>query len=354
MISTRSRLLAICFLALVSSAANAQEKPLLGLIPKAVKTIKMNGKLDDWEGAFVTPVHVFGHPDYANRGAEFFYLWDDANLSMSACGTLDQHPMDIGPVVQEGDAVEFYLDTRRGDQLGAAQFTPGSLHMFWTPFTKSDIKPRWAMRDIPFLKNLKLPGAEIAGEKTPWGWTAEFKLPWATFTEFKPKAGEVVGIDCELCSSDGGLRAERTFVYSSPTSVGTPSTFGRVKLVEKIDLGELKSFGRALLPMSLTKSGNYPWLYGTVGISPTIDKAVTKIEGKLLDGKGAVRKKTDGNRKTLAGPGFSIWMGSWELFDLPPGVYTIEISALDKAGKLVTSRTEKFLHGNPDETNARK
>ena len=48
--------------------AQAQEKPIVGLIPKAQKPIKLDGKLDEWDGAFVTPVHV-GHPDFANRGA---------------------------------------------------------------------------------------------------------------------------------------------------------------------------------------------------------------------------------------------------------------------------------------------
>jgi hypothetical protein len=140
---------------------------------------------------------------------------------------------------------------------------------------------------------------------------------------------------------------DRTFVYSSPANVATPSAFGRVKLVEQIDPGDLKSFGRALLPLSLTKSGNYDWLYGTVCISPTIENAVAKIEGKLLDGQGKVRKTSEGSRKTLEGSGFVVWTGSWELFDLPPGIYTVEVTALSKAGKLVTSRTEKVLHGNP-------
>lgn len=52
-----------------ANAAYAGEKPLVGLIPKASKPIKMDGKLDDWDGAFVTPVHV-GHPDFANRGGQ--------------------------------------------------------------------------------------------------------------------------------------------------------------------------------------------------------------------------------------------------------------------------------------------
>jgi hypothetical protein len=207
---------------------------------------------------------------------------------------------------------------------------------------------------LPAFKTFKLQGAEVAGEKTPWGWTAEFKLPWANFPDFKAKVGEVIGIDCELCSSDGGPRVDRTFVYSSPANVSTPSAFGRVRLVDKIDIDDLKPFGRALLPMSMTKSGNYDWLYGTVCVSPTIDKAVAKIEGKVLDSKGKTLKTTDGSRKTLDGSGFGVWTGSWELFDLPPGIYSLEVAALDKEGKVVTARTEKILHGNPSMTTSPK
>jgi hypothetical protein len=39
-------------------------------------------------------------------------------------------------------------------------------------------------------------------------------------------------------------------------------------------------------------------------------------------------------------------MGKWEMFDLPPGVYTLELTATDKTGKVITSRTEKVLHGD--------
>jgi hypothetical protein len=48
---------------LVAGVAQGQEKPVVGLIPKAQKPIKMDGKLDSWDGAFATPVHL-GHPDF--------------------------------------------------------------------------------------------------------------------------------------------------------------------------------------------------------------------------------------------------------------------------------------------------
>jgi hypothetical protein len=306
----------------------------------------MDGNLHDWDGAFVTPVHV-GHPDFANRGGQFLFLWDDRNLYVGL-RCLDQKIAHVAPDnrIYDGDAVEFYLDTRAGNQLGAPQFGPGTLHMFWTGFTGTEVKPRMQVRALPAFRDFHLQGAEVAAQKTSWGYTAEFKLPWANFPHFTPKNGTIIGIDCELCSSDGGTRTDRTFVYSSPTSVDSPASFGRVRLVDRIDLAAVQPYGRALLPLSLTKSANYDWLYGTACLSPTIAKSVAKLEGKLLDGGGKVKKTNMGSRHTLEGPGFALWTGKWELFDLPSGMYTLELTAQDEAGKAITTRIVPLFHGN--------
>ena len=74
--------------------------------------------------------------------------------------------------------------------------------------------------------------------------------------------------------------------------------------------------------------------------------SVAKLEGKLLDADGKVRRTSAGDKKALDG-GFTLWTGGWELFDLPPGVYTLELVVTDKAGHVITSRSEKVLHGNP-------
>src|ERR1700681_3754713 len=91
--------------AILSGPVKAQEKPVVGLIPKAQKPIKMDGKLDDWDGAFVTPVYV-GHPDFANRGGQFLYLWDEKTLYIGL-RCLDQKLAHIGTDNQiwNGDAV---------------------------------------------------------------------------------------------------------------------------------------------------------------------------------------------------------------------------------------------------------
>src|SRR3982751_4974468 len=120
----KTSILLLGLVTICAGTASAQENPVVGLIPKAQKPILMDGKLTGWGGAFVTPVHV-GHPDFADRGGQFLYLWDEKNLYVGL-RCLDRTPAHVGPDTQlwNGDAVEFYLDARRGDGLGAAAFGP--------------------------------------------------------------------------------------------------------------------------------------------------------------------------------------------------------------------------------------
>lgn len=312
--------------------------PIRAGIPKAKQPVVLDGNLEEWVGALAVPVHV-GHPDWPNRGGEFLLLWDEENLYVGQ-RCLDQHPIHVGrdDQIWNGDAVEFYLDTRSGKDLGKAEFAQGTLHLFWTPFTHSDVKPRIQVRPLPAFKDLRLDGAELSARQTAWGYTAEFKLPWRNFSGFAAKVGTILGLDLELCSSDGGPRSDRTFVWTGPASVASPSAFARVQLVETLSSEHLQAMGPSLLPTALTLSENYPWLYGTVGVSTTIADRVARIEGQLRDAAGKVRKTASAAPKADPPSGLVLWRGAWELFDLPPGTYWLDITAKDADGREITQR----------------
>jgi hypothetical protein len=70
---------------------------------------------------------------------------------------------------------------------------------------------------------------------------------------------------------------------------------------------------------------------GRCAFPTTIKKTVAKIEGKIVDADGKVRKTRTGSRKTVGG--FGLWTGSWERFDLPAGIYTVELTPRTKKEK---------------------
>jgi hypothetical protein len=183
----------------------------------------------------------------------------------------------------------------------------------------------------------------MAAARTNDGYTLEFKLPWSNLN-FTPKAGVPIGIDIEMGAADGGRRVHRTFAYSSPTSVGTPATFGRVLLVDKIDPTGVKAYSRALFPFDAQVPGNYGRIYGVACISPTIAKDVVKVEGRLLNAEGKALKTAEygGSLKTIAGH-WRIWRGEWETYDLPPGTYTLVLTGLDAQNQVLVERTRHVL-----------
>lgn len=332
-----------CLLILFAVGAAADEKPVVGLIPRARQPIVMDGKLDDWDGAFVTPLNAT-HPDFANRATQIYYLWDDQALYV-AVRAMDTNPTHISGdnALYDGDAVEFYLDTRQGADLGKQDWAPGTLHAFFTAVTGHDLKPRFHIRDLPVFRNLTLKGVELSAARTPTGYTLEFKLPWSNFPNITPKPGVPIGIDIEMGSADGGHRVHRTFAYSSPTSVGTPSTLGRVLLVDKVDPAAVREYSRALFPFDAQTPGNYGRVYGVGCLSPTIASVVAKVEARLVDASATTRKTAESAAITKVGDSFTIWRGEWETFDLPPGTYTLIVTARDSQNNIIVERKRQII-----------
>jgi len=343
MIRMQHRAILSLFIILLTRMAVADEKPIVGLIPKAQRPVVMNGKLDDWDNAFVTPLNAT-HPDLANRATHIYYLWDDEALYIGV-RALDTNPTHISGenALYDGDAVEFYLDTRQGDALGRPNWEAGTLHAFFTAITGHELKPRFHIRDLPAFAGLSLKGVELATVRTPTGYTLQFKLPWANFPNITPKPGVPIGIDIEMGSADGGHRTHRTFAYSSPASVGTPSTLGRVLLVDKIDPTALEPYSRALFPFDAQVPGNYGRIIGAACLSPTIAGVVTKVEARLLDASGVLRKTAENVQLTNVFNFWRMWRGEWETFDLPAGTYTLVLTARNAHNDVVVERTRHIL-----------
>src|SRR3954466_15906146 len=112
-------LFALCILTTFATSSSAADlKPgVRGLATRAPKDMKIDGNREKYKNAFCTPVGHFDD-DLKNRAAQFFYMWDDEAFY---CGlrTYDQNVGNNGPDgrLYDGDAVEWYFDTRAGDQL---------------------------------------------------------------------------------------------------------------------------------------------------------------------------------------------------------------------------------------------
>ena len=94
-----------------------------------------------------------------------------------------------------------------------------------------------------YLDAIPKVGVEVASRETGYGMEVEFKLPWKNFANFTAKVGEVIGVDAELCYSDGGPRVDRFFSYGSPLSVQQPASLAKVQLVERLERAYWKQCG---------------------------------------------------------------------------------------------------------------
>jgi hypothetical protein len=191
----------IVALTTILESAAAPPSSYRACIPRAATAPTIDGRLDDvaYESALCTPLEYF-HRDAANRAAQFYYLWDDDAFYVGL-RTLDQAAYSPEAPLWEGDAVEWYFDVRRGDDFRSRAWPKGAnaeaVHCFFTPMTLEKVAPRFTLRP-GFEEAIARAGVEVGAQRTERGLEVEFKLPWANFPAFKPRAGEVIGLDAEL------------------------------------------------------------------------------------------------------------------------------------------------------------
>ena len=93
------------------------EPGVRGVAMGAKGKVTIDGDLAEFRGAFCTPVGYF-EQDVKNRAAQFFYMWDDEAF-YAGLRTLDEKQANPTPDdrLWEGDGVEWYFDTRRGEDF---------------------------------------------------------------------------------------------------------------------------------------------------------------------------------------------------------------------------------------------
>ncbi|MBX6312479.1 MAG: hypothetical protein IRY99_06100 [Isosphaeraceae bacterium] len=346
--------LGVIALAVSAALARGDEGPVplakgvRGLATRADKPVSIDGKLDEWSGAFCTPVH-YNHANLLNRAAQFFYQWDDQALYIGL-RALDQKRANVGKggAIWNGDAVEFYLDTRPGEALRGKDWTPGAIHMFFSPFTEAELKPRWTLRRGIATSNTVLSGVELAATAHDWGYEVEFKLPWANFSGFRAEAGALIALDAELCSGDGGPRTDRTFAYGSPLSVQQPASLGKVELVNKFDPSYLPVVGPATFPMWV----DTPWVQpvraqvqAVVAIPPNLADRVGEVEVRLHNTDGQIVKTLPAPIASF-GPedlGFRRALARWSIDDFAPNTYFATARVRSKSGETLATVAPRML-----------
>ena len=312
------------------------ETGVRGVATRAPADVKIDGDLAEFKNAFGTPVGYFD-ADLENRAAQFFYMWDDTAF-YAGLRTLDKKQADPAPDdrLWEGDAVEWYFDTRRGPDFRVMNWGPGAVHMYWTGYKGADVHPRWCLRP-DMLQAISGTGVEVGARRTADGAEVEFKLPWANFPDFKPAAGAVIALDAELCYSDGAARVNRTFVYGSPLSVQQPASQAKVQLVERLEPEHWKACGAVMMPVRCDTAWTQktPALVtGLMCLPPHHAEAVGKLVFRIVGTDGRPLGDFEGSVEKFGGDGtFARARATWPTDLAVPGEHFLLGIAYDRNGQ---------------------
>ena len=329
----------LALLTLVSAGSSEERGGLVpgvrGLATRAPKGMKIDGDLTEFKGAFCTPVEYFNEK-LRDRAGQFLYMWDEEAF-YAGLRTLDTKPANPAPDdrLWEGDAVEWYFDTRRGDEFRSQKWGPGAVHCYWTGLKGTNVQGRFCLRP-GYLDAVKKIGVEVGARRTKTGMEVEFKLPWANFPEFKPELNAVIAIDAELCYSDGGTRIFRSFAYGSPLSVQQPASLAKVQLVEKLESAFWAACAPVMMPIRCDTAWTQnakPQVTGYMAVPPDDAGAIGKILFRLSDLKGAVLGDFAGKMETFEPSGnFQRAVARWPSDLASPGAHQLSGIVYDKEG----------------------
>jgi len=255
--------------------------------------------------------------------------------------TLDDKPANNAPDNQlwEGDAVEWYFDTRRDDnfrsQAWPTNASAGAVHCYWAGLNGTNVQSRFCLRP-GFLEAIPKVGIEVAARRTANGMEIEFKLPWANFPNFKAKLNEVIALDAELCYSDGGPRVARAFAYGGPLSVQQPANLAKIQLVEKIEPRHWAVCGPVMMPIRCDTAwgqNTKPLVTGFMGLPPNQSDLIGKVLFKIMGIEGQALGEFEGKIETFESEGnFKRAVAQWPSDLARPGAHHLLGVVYDKSG----------------------
>ncbi len=320
----------------LNSPAPALAPGVRGVATRAPGKVTIDGDLAEFATAFGTPLEYFNERP-RERAAQFFYMWDDEAF-YAALRTLDSKPANHAPDdrLWEGDGVEWYFDTRRGEGFRSSEWGPGAVHCYWVGLTKGDVSARFCLRP-GYLDAIPKTGVEVAARRTTVGMDVEFKLPWVNFPDFRPRLNGVIAVDAELCYSDGGARVDRSFVYGSPLSVQQPASLARVQLVDEFRRDYWEACGAVLAPVRCDTAWTQPTtprVTAYMALPPNQSDDIGRVLFRLTDGKGSTVGEYAGTIETFEEYGsFRRAVAEWPSDLSPAGTYGLIGIVYDRRGQ---------------------
>jgi hypothetical protein len=319
-------------------ATSELEQGIRGVMTRATGPVTVDGDLSEFAQSFVAPMEYFNER-VTERAAQFFYMWDDESLYVGL-RTLDTIPAhaESGTKLYDGDSVEFYLDTRRDERFRNAGWGPGAAHVFFTGMTGIEVKARYSPTVEPQRGSPKI-GIDVASRRTPVGIDVEFKMAWANFPDFKARVGQVIGLDTEVCYSDGRERVGRSFIYGSPLNVPQPASLGRVQLVDSFRSEHWRSCGPILSPVRC----DTPWeqssknhVKASMALPPNRPE-IGRVIFRVTDTHGSFIAEHEATSETFAEYGsFRRAVATWPSDFNDPGTYHITGILHDRDGNELT------------------
>lgn len=305
-----------------------------GVATKAPGRVVIDGDLSEFSEAFATPIGYF-QDNLQDRAAQFFYMWDETAF-YAGLRTLDTKPANHAPDhrLWEGDGVEWYFDTRQDANFRGKTWEKGAVHCYWVGLKGDGVEPRFCLRP-GYLDAIPKRGVEVAAKRTPVGMDVEFKLPWENFPGFKASLGTIIGVDAELCYSDGGPRVDRDFVFGSPLSVQQPASLAQIQLVDRLKPEHWEHCAAVMMPVRCDTAWGQdtkPLVTGIVALPPNALDQVGGVTFRVADLQGATLIETAGTVEAFSSYGnFRRAIATWPVDFADPGRHQLTAIVYDRA-----------------------